>query len=681
MIFWYGGAPGVRSPNGYVELTTGNPPERPPAGTPVQIRTADTHTPIVAGLYDAAGAPVTDVVTADLGYVTVGIDDVPSAEFSVDGVTWTRWVSDTALEIASLAGETAEAAAATATAAHAAAAAAVPLTSLGAPGGAASLDGAGVIPRTQVAGSIGPLDIGAAAADHSHGIGDSPDAQRALNATIAVNVASVAGEYLRRSQLTTSPTRIVQWRGQWTPPIGGDGAAAVDEWAMDPALPVLGAGTTAPAPQPEVRDANGVLLGVPQVAVTGSAVSLTADVNTLTSQTFAWLQFAVRSAADANQDTGHRNNLTVNGDYTLTGSKTGLAAGTYTARVSYTFDAVTWFDGPSTTFVVTTSTPDPGPGTGGVVLIGRSGLPWNACVFFNAGSRSDADRFANWRSRPLDGIMYFTGRASWNDLTWLRDDLTSWPGYRIVCVPPQPTGQGNNATAAGSNNAFWTSFGQLLKDRGWDDGRTIIRLGWELNGGWYDWGVGNTSRYPNAADAASLYVNAYKNVVNSVRSKAPKTLFNTNFNRDNDRAGVNWFTMILDPLVNHVDIVGVDSYDQWPAQTSQALFDQAMAQSPGPNDLHAWCVTNNKFLWFDEWGNSHWGNGNGGGDNPGYIDRMWVWMQDHAVGNGGRLAGETTYNDSGTTDDQGNLLRHSLFDPNENPNASARYILNTRWGG
>jgi hypothetical protein len=99
-IFWTGGAQGLNSPSVFVEMSGANPPVRPAAGTPVQVREAISGTTLHA-FYDRAGDPITTVLTLADGYLIFGVDDVKVVEVSADAwVTVSRFVLASAVEIA-----------------------------------------------------------------------------------------------------------------------------------------------------------------------------------------------------------------------------------------------------------------------------------------------------------------------------------------------------------------------------------------------------------------------------------------------------------------------------------------------------------------------------------------------------------------------------------------------------
>jgi len=301
-----------------------------------------------------------------------------------------------------------------------------------------------------------------------------------------------------------------------------------------------------------------------------------------------------------------------------------------------------------------------------VPVLGRSGLPFNAGLFMGNGSASSRAAFESWRGRLTDAAMYFPGRATWSEMLWLNDELNGYQGYRIIALPTQPTSMNNSSTAAGNNNQWWRDYGTALVNKGWHDGRTILRLNWEANL------TGNPYAFdkPNAA----TFVNAVKNVVNSVRQTAPNTKFSLCVNKSNIIPGIDFYTQIATPLLAHIDIISLDWYDHGPAQVDTNSWNTAANQVPGGNNMVAFCRANGKKMWLEEWGVSR-GNASqgwpGGGDNPFFIQKMWEFIN----ANLDVIVGETTYNDPGAP----STLNHVLYPRNSgNPNASDRYKL--LWG-
>jgi hypothetical protein len=223
-----------------------------------------------------------------------------------------------------------------------------------------------------------------------------------------------------------------------------------------------------------------------------------------------------------------------------------------------------------------------------------------------------------------------------------------------LSVPAQPASQNNTVGGGSAGTTFWTQWGKDAKAQGWDDGRTIVRLNWEANGNWYPWAW---------YTGASQFVNTYKNVVNCIRLNTTKMIFNLNMNRANVNGGITWNTQVYDPLIEHFDIIGLDWYDDFPAQNTTSSFNSAKAANPGPTSVASYCRTKGKMMWLDEWGLSHRPDGPHGGDDPFFIDAVYDW----GVENADVLAGETWYEDDGTNGQNGTIMTGN------NPNAAVTY--------
>lgn len=537
--------------------------------------------------------------------------------------------------------------------------------------GVATLDAGGQVPLTQT-GNVSYLSTGAAPAIHTHALADLPQVALAIDASPAIAVFNTTtSQWPTRNSITTSPTRTVIWWGDATIPTYA--IAGIDLYFGPKTSGTTVSAPTPPAPPTSTPDpVTGITLTAPVVTVNGSLYNITATINAgSTARTLAYLQLAVRGPNGEQQDTGFNNNavLTSGQTLTVTGSGTAASTGTWTVFLAYNVTGAAadsnWTNGPVATFTIAATGGGTTPPAGGSVgtrtipLIGRSGLPWNSGVFRNAGDLTSANEFATFRNRPLDSIMYFTGRAQYTDLNWMRDDLTAWPGYRIVAMPTQPTGSQNSVGAGSQGTTFWTAYGKLLAAKGWNDGRTICRLNWEANGNWYDWAWAN--------GGPANFIAAYKNAVNCIRLNAPKTLFNLGVTRGFAADSTVFLTGIANPLLNFFDIIGIDVYDQFPPETTQSAFDGSLNLIPGMNNVAAYCRANGKMMWLDEWGPSHRGT-DGGGDNPAYFNFMFTWMN----ANADVLAGETFYEDVGTGGEQTWLMTGA------NPNGAIAY--KSHWG-
>ena len=126
--------------------------------------------------------------------------------------------------------------------------------------------------------------------------------------------------------------------------------------------------------------------GAVSVSVNGSSITVTGVLTTTQSTTFDGLNISV-----ARNETGYpwvfstalSNGQTVNGTYTLNGSRSGIADGNYVAYISYSLDGqTTWTTGPRAAFEIGTVTaPVPGRPTDLAVTSSTTnsiGLSWTA---------------------------------------------------------------------------------------------------------------------------------------------------------------------------------------------------------------------------------------------------------------------------------------------------------------
>jgi hypothetical protein len=301
--------------------------------------------------------------------------------------------------------------------------------------------------------------------------------------------------------------------------------------------------------------------------------------------------------------------------------------------------------------------PDLPTGSSGVSSA-RSGLPWPSGVFVPGGDPARYDGFAVWRGRALDIVTVWYDRWSWADLTdsWLPAAWEGTAATKVWGIPPFPEGVGGSlgACARGDYDARWRDLAGDLRAHGLDD-ESIIRLGWELNGDWYQW---------SAHDPAA-YVGCWRRVVGAAESVAPALRWDWNVNAGPGQS-------VLDAAAAYpgdewVDIVGINTYDNWPPACDATTF-QA-------NNLNArfrlahwldFARAHGKQLSVPEWGTHLIGQSGTRPcpDNPVYIAQMAEFFR----ANAGSIAYESYFN----ADDED--FRGSLHAPNQQPRASAAYL-------
>jgi hypothetical protein len=112
----------------------------------------------------------------------------------------------------------------------------------------------------------------------------------------------------------------------------------------------------------------------------------------------------------------------------------------------------------------------------------------------------------------------------------------------------------------------------------------------------------------------------------------------------------------------YVDIVGIDTYDGWPAVTGATAWKKHYAGAYGLKFWADFARSKGKRLSVPEWGlfrGSAWA-GNSGGDNPYYIRKMFAFFKEQR----GNLAYEAYFNN----EDPEHLTALSV-----NPRGAAEY--------
>ncbi|MBE3203471.1 MULTISPECIES: glycoside hydrolase family 26 protein [Parafrankia] len=263
------------------------------------------------------------------------------------------------------------------------------------------------------------------------------------------------------------------------------------------------------------------------------------------------------------------------------------------------------------------------------------------------------------RGSAVNVVLTFADRGSWETIThpWVGGSTEKFAGFAgtwVISQPFFPTGQGSiSACASGAYNSHWAEFGRWLVSKGRP--ATIVRLAWEFNGTWFEWSVrGNPS----------AWASCYRQVVSAVRSTDPQARFDWAMNAHSSSP---WDAY---PGDDYVDIIGIDSYDQWPASTTAEIFDKQCNQAVGLCAAIAFARAHGKQFSVPEWGlvassgTEAGRSGQAGGDNPVYIQQMYETFR----ANADVLAYETYFKDS-----RAGNVHSSLINPNENPKSSAVY--------
>jgi hypothetical protein len=252
----------------------------------------------------------------------------------------------------------------------------------------------------------------------------------------------------------------------------------------------------------------------------------------------------------------------------------------------------------------------------------RSGLPWASGAYTSVAGQPGAEAFGAWRGRPLDVVDTWSARSIWSDIvtpTWLYEMWSGSPytmAFGVAMLPEDVSGVSLQMGADGKYNAYWKEFGSVIASYGLGD--SIIRLGWEFNGNWYVW----------QATQPEVWAECWRQIVTSVRSTAPGLRWNWNVSRGVS-AGLAEPTQAY-PGDAYVDMIGVDSYDQWPPATTAAGWQSQLNGTQGLSYWLAFAQAHGKQFSVPEWGNVGPGPSTGG-DDPQYVVDMAAFFAANAL--------------------------------------------------
>jgi hypothetical protein len=268
----------------------------------------------------------------------------------------------------------------------------------------------------------------------------------------------------------------------------------------------------------------------------------------------------------------------------------------------------------------------------------------------------NVEAFGRWIGHPDVWAEDFTDNSSWDNIEnpgWLLKPWGKWvmqrPGRRLILgVPLLPgpwDGSGPIAGsidlkipvslekgAAGDYDRHFAALAKNLVAQGL--GETILRPGWEFNGGWYTW------RGAGKADALAAY---WRHIVRAMRAvpgaAGLRFCFNPSVGYQGFPAEQAW------PGDEFVDYVGVDVYDDawvkdtypWPADATQSEI--AARQKKvwdtihygGDHGLKFWArfaADHHKPLALPEWGIDDRPEHHGGMDDPYFIEQMHAFITD-----------------------------------------------------
>jgi hypothetical protein len=248
-----------------------------------------------------------------------------------------------------------------------------------------------------------------------------------------------------------------------------------------------------------------------------------------------------------------------------------------------------------------------GGATGGLAALGVHNS--------NDGSLSSYNDFSSWLGQPVKFRVTFTPE-DWGSIAkpYFMSTTQQWVSdptrFEVISVPLYlSSDNGFSSITSGQRDSYLQQLASSIKATG-HPGQVIIRLGWEYNGPWSPW---------TAVNDPQGYVNAYRHVVQVMRSVAPEIRFDWCTNYES-YSTFDWTSAY--PGDDVVDVVSMDVYDRY----NKGWDDVVNApQGVGLNALRQFARAHGKYEGYPEWSLSTESTGHG--DSPSFIDNMYSWIQ------------------------------------------------------
>lgn len=229
--------------------------------------------------------------------------------------------------------------------------------------------------------------------------------------------------------------------------------------------------------------------------------------------------------------------------------------------------------------------------------------------------------YEKWLGRPLDVVLDFLEKETWKGMVdeagWMSGCWREAGRKNLIVSVPMLVSEGQPTLAQGARGAYdqhFVALGRKLVENSY--GNSVIRIGWEFNGGWYAW----TAR-GNAPDFKAYW----KRIALAMRGVP-----GAQFRFDWSATTVDGPTVDAYPGDDVVDIVGLDIYNQaWPLIEDPARRWKSLLNHEAGLIWHRdFARAHGKPRSFPEWGTGTRPDGHGGGDDPLYIRNMLAWMHE-----------------------------------------------------
>jgi len=264
------------------------------------------------------------------------------------------------------------------------------------------------------------------------------------------------------------------------------------------------------------------------------------------------------------------------------------------------------------------------------------------------------DQFSTWLGRQVDIAVGFQGdikaQHGWAYVDGPIFALEAWrswlqakPGRKLsyqVSPFPQRVGHTLAQVANGDHDAHYVTLANNLARYGMLD--IELRIGHEMDGGWYEWGA------PSGSGKEASYAAAFRRIVTVMRRAQPSNKWKIVWNPTSDTwplsAGAAYFERLW-PGDGYVDQVGIDCYDKsfvtgkvyYPSGSDRLQRQKEVwaAHHARLVILRDFAAKHGKPLQFPEWGlmtydSTYRNHEYGGGDNPYFIQKMHEFFMDPA---------------------------------------------------
>ncbi|HEY3282604.1 MAG TPA: glycosyl hydrolase [Armatimonadota bacterium] len=226
-------------------------------------------------------------------------------------------------------------------------------------------------------------------------------------------------------------------------------------------------------------------------------------------------------------------------------------------------------------------------------------------------------QFEQWLGRKVDGVLGYTGGASWADfdgsVPWAAGLWSEIDRRVLWSVPLIPKGASLEEAAAGAYDDHYRKAAQALAGFRKQEKVLYLRTGWEFNGDWMPW---------TAHGKPKAFAGAFRRFVDCFRAASKRFVVEWNVNVGD--VGMNPEDAY--PGDDVVDIVGMDVYWQlqWDPKDPVKAWENARDRTYGLKWHQEFAKRHGKPTSYSEWGVSS-------DDAEPYLKLMQEWLDSHPV--------------------------------------------------